>query len=145
MCFAVVFLFGICWFPIQLYTNILRPYIDKIMDEKYVPHVYFTFHLMAMSNSCLNPVIYGVMSSKFRAGYLHYWQYFISCCRLSNNRSRTKDHPVDNTSITPTFRIDRRTYGLNLKAHNIECDRTSNTSVPCSIPLLSSQRVSSNN
>jgi leucokinin receptor len=144
MCFAVVFLFGICWFPIQLYTNILRPYIDEIIDQKYVPHVYFTFHLMAMSNSCLNPVIYGVMSSKFRAGYLHYWQYVISCCRLSNGRVRTKEHRAENSSIAATFHHDRRTYGLNLKTHDIECDRASNTSVPCSIPLISSRRVSLN-
>ena len=144
MCFVVVFLFGVCWFPMQLYTNILSPHIDKIIDGKYIPHVYFTFHLMAMSNSCLNPFIYGVMSSKFREGYLHYWQYLVSCCKLSDLRRRSKDHPVENSSMSATFHIDRRTYGLNVKPQIMDSDRASNTSAPCSIPLLSSQRVSSN-
>ena len=145
MCFAVVFLFGVCWFPMQVYTNILRPYLDEIIRAEYVPHVYLTFHLMAMSNSCLNPVIYGVMSSKFRAGYLHYWHRLISCCGLSNSRLRTKEDRMEiNSTTTTTFQMDRRSYALNIKNQDIECDRASNTSVPCSIPLISSQRVSSN-
>ena len=145
MCFTIVFLFGVCWFPIQLYTNLSHTYWDKILAPEYAPHVYFTVHLMAMSNSCLNPVIYGVMSSKFRQGYLHYWNYVISCCGSFNRNLRPKDERMENCSMTTTFRMDRRAYGLNLSTHDIDYDRGSNTSVPCSIPLIHSQRVSPNN
>ena len=142
MCFVVVITFGVCWLPIQLYINI-RPYIDKMFDQKYVPHVYFAVHLMAMSNSCVNPAIYGVMSSKFRAGYLHYWRCLITCCGLFNIRYRHKQHENERNSVTTPFRQNHQAYELSLKTADIDYDRASNTSVPCSIPLISSQRVSS--
>ncbi|CAF0921286.1 unnamed protein product [Rotaria sp. Silwood1] len=143
MCFVVVIMFGVCWFPMQLYTNILRPYLEEFVHQDYVPHVYFAFHLMAMSNSCINPAIYGVMSSKFRDGYLHYWQNLITCCGLFNTRIRQKKSHMKSMSMATTFQLSRRTYELSMKVQDIECDRASNGSVPCSIPFLSSQRVSS--
>jgi len=144
MCFVVVIMFGVCWFPMQLYTNILRPYLDEIFQQEYVPHVYFAFHLMAISNSCVNPAIYGVMSSKFRAGYLHYWQCLITCCGLSHSRFRKKEDRREDTKLTATFQINPKSRELTIKHHDFDCDRASNTSIPCSIPLISSQRVSSN-
>jgi hypothetical protein len=143
MCFVVVIMFGVCWFPMQLYTNIISPYLlDGMFDQTYLPHVYFAFHLMAMSNSCVNPAIYGVMSSKFRAGYLHYWRCLTTCCALSNPRYRHKEHVNEN--ITTVFRRNNKAYELRPNTINIDCDRASNTSVFCSVPLISSQRVSSN-
>lgn len=144
MCFVVVIMFGVCWFPLQLYTNILYPYFDTFVPHEYVPHVYFTFHLMAVSNSCVNPAIYGVMSSKFREGYLHYWHYIMSCCRMSNTRFQMKDNRAETNSLTTTIRSKPRSNGLSVRAHDTECDQASNTSVPCSLPLISSRRVSSN-
>ena len=144
MCFVVVIMFGVCWLPMQLYSNILRPYLDKILDDTYVPHFYFAFHLMAMSNSCVNPAIYGVMSSKFRAGYLHYWRCLITCCGLFDARFKQKEHATERTSGTTAYQLDRKNYELRIQKPDIDVDRASNTSVPCSIPLISSQRVSSN-
>ncbi|CAF0870389.1 unnamed protein product [Rotaria sordida] len=143
MCFVVVIVFGVCWLPMQLYTNILRPYLDEIIHQDYVPHVYFAFHLMAMSNSCVNPAIYGVMSSNFRAGYLHYWHSLTTCCGLFNVGTRQKQNGIENMSMGTTFQSNPRAYELSMKIPDIECDRGSNTSAPCSIPLISSQRVSS--
>lgn len=145
MCFVVVTMFGVCWLPIQVYTNNLFTFLDQIVPQEYIPHVYFTCHLMAMSSSCVNPAIYGIMSSKFRAGYLHYWHCILSCCRTSNTRFPMKDDRMENNSVSTTFRSNnRRAYELHVKAPDVDCDRASNTSVPCSVPLLSSQRVSSN-
>jgi hypothetical protein len=144
MCFIVVIMFGVCWLPLQLYTNILRPYLDEFFHQEYVPHVYFAFHLMAISNSCVNPAIYGVMSSKFRAGYLHYWHCLITCCGLLNSRFRNKQERRESISMTGTFQLNRNAFELNIKSNDIDCDRASSTSVPCSIPLISSQRVSYN-
>jgi leucokinin receptor len=144
MCFVVVIMFGVCWFPLQLYTNILYSYLDQIFRQEYVPHIYFTFHLMAMSNSCVNPAIYGVMSSKFRLGYLHYWHCLITCCGLSNNRFRNKEDRMENNSIATTFQLKNKTHELKVKKFDMDCDQASNTSIPCSMPLISSQRVSSN-
>ncbi|CAF0720920.1 unnamed protein product [Adineta steineri] len=143
MCFVVVIMFGVCWFPMQLYTNILHSYLDAIFHQEYVPHVYFAFHLMAMSNSCVNPAIYGVMSSNFRAGYIHYWHWLITCCGLSNTRFDIKPDRREDIKRETTFQIHHKSYELTVKPP-IDFDRSSNTSIPCSLPLISSQRVSAN-
>lgn len=138
MCFVVVIMFGVCWFPMQLYTNILRPYLNEIFHQDYVPHVYFAFHLMAVSNSCVNPIIYGVMSSNFRAGYSHYWHSLITCCGLFGTRVRIKEDHMNNVSNPTTFQLNHKNYEFNIRIPDMECDRASNASIPCSIPFLPS-------
>jgi len=136
MCFVVVIMFGVCWFPMQLYTNILRPYLDQIFDEKYVPHFYFAFHLMAMSNSCINPFIYAVMSSKFRAGYLHYWHCFITCCGLVNDHFKQKNHTSESILLTASFLQTKREYRSSFtKSEHTDVDQGSLRSVPSIVPF----------
>lgn len=140
MCFAVVFMFGICWLPMLLY-NSLRPYIEQIFNEKYVPHIYFTFHLMSMSNSCVNPFIYGIMSSRFRAGYLHYWNCLITCCGFVNDQWKAKDQNLNETVIlSASFRPARRDYHSSLTNIHSDIERPSTISLQPMIPLLSVQR-----
>lgn len=142
MCFVVVIMFGVCWFPMQFYTNILRPYLDLIFQQEYVPHVYFAFHLMAMSNSCVNPAIYGVMSSKFRAGYLHYWQSTITCCGLFGLCFRKQQGQSDNISKPISFQLNDKAYDFKTRLTDAEFDRTSDISAPYSIPLIGSRKLS---
>ena len=144
MCFVVVIMFGVCWLPMQLYSNILRPYVDRIFDQKYLPHVYFAFHLMAMSNSCVNPAIYGVMSSKFRAGYVHYLSCLLTCCGLINGRLRQKQTRTESISLATGYGTHRKTYEMSRRTTDVEGDRASTNSMPGSIPLISSPRASSN-
>jgi hypothetical protein len=144
MCFIVVIMFGVCWFPMQIYINILRPYLDQIFDQKYVPHFYFAFHLMSMSNSCLNPFIYGVMSSKFRAGYLHYWHCFITCCGLVNDNLRQKDDINESIILAASFRQTKRTtYEVSVTNNEqIDGDQASSMSIPAMIPLIPTGKAS---
>ncbi|UJR08212.1 hypothetical protein I4U23_012485 [Adineta vaga] len=143
MCFIVVIMFGVCWFPMQLYINILRPHLDQIFKQKYVPHFYFAFHLMAMSNSCINPFIYGVMSSKFRAGYLHYWRCCITCCGSVNDRFTHKPNANQSTILTAKFRPPKRAaYEISITNNeHIDGDQASSMSVPSMIPLMSSHKA----
>ncbi|CAF1125203.1 unnamed protein product, partial [Didymodactylos carnosus] len=108
MCCVVVIMFGICWLPMQIYINILRQFLE-VKGYKYIPHIYFAFHIMAMSNSCINPFIYGVMSSKFRNGYI----YFLKCKQWSSKkkpkRSSTKIH-LDQRSFKL---LSNRTSGVD--------------------------------
>lgn len=59
MLIIVVLLFGICWFPLQLY-NILHVTWSDINEYKYINIVWFCSDWLAMSNSCYNPFIYGI-------------------------------------------------------------------------------------
>jgi hypothetical protein len=143
MCFVVVIMFGVCWFPMQLYINILRPYLDQIFDEKYVPHFYFAFHVMAMSNSCINPFIYAVMSSKFRAGYLHYWRHFITCCGLINVNFKQKTPKSESMILTASFRKDKREFQSTVSNLALDEGRGSiSMSIPSIMPLMTSTRAS---
>ena len=139
MCFAVVIMFGVCWFPMQLYINILRPYLDEIFDVKYVPHFYFTFHLMAMSNSCVNPFIYAIMSSKFRAGYLHYWHCLITCCGVTNEHIKQKNTINESIILTASFRQTKREYQTSFTNHEHSDNEHDGT---ISIPLMPATKSS---
>lgn len=59
MLIIVVLLFGLCWFPLQLY-NILHVTWEGVNDYKYINIVWFCCDWLAMSNSCYNPFIYGI-------------------------------------------------------------------------------------
>lgn len=135
MCFIVVIMFGVCWFPMQLYTNVLHAYLDRIFDEKYVPHFYFACHLMAMSNSCINPFIYGVMSSKFRAGYLHYWHWFTTCCVSVNDHFRQKRDTNDSIILTASFRQTKKDFEISLTNKRLSED--THTTISSTRPMLS--------
>ena len=143
MCFIVVFTFGVCWFPMQLYINILRPYLDQVFDIKYVPHFYFAFHLMAMSNSCVNPFIYAFMSSRFRAGYRHYWRCLMACCGSVNHHLKQKAHTHESIILTASFRHTKREYQSSFTNNEqTDVDRGSTLSVPSMIPLIVCNKTS---
>lgn len=64
---VVIFVFILCWFPfcITMFWSVF------IRDErKSVPRVIdMATLLLGFANSCCNPIIYGVMNRKFRAGF----------------------------------------------------------------------------
>ncbi len=62
---VVVLMFGICWFPFQLY-NFLQTVIPSINNFRYINIVWFCIHWLAMSNSCCNPFIYAIYNEKFK-------------------------------------------------------------------------------
>lgn len=64
MLIIVVLLFGICWFPLQLY-NILQVTWESINSYRYINIIWFCSDWLAMSNSCYNPFIYGIYNVIF--------------------------------------------------------------------------------
>ncbi|XP_021707016.1 substance-K receptor [Aedes aegypti] len=65
MLIIVVALFGICWFPLQLY-NILHVTWSEVNEYRYINIIWFVCDWLAMSNSCYNPFIYGIYNEKFK-------------------------------------------------------------------------------
>ncbi|VDP15713.1 unnamed protein product [Heligmosomoides polygyrus] len=61
MLMIVVACFSLCWFPLETYLllNEVRP---EINGWKYINVLFFCAHWLAMSNSCLNPIIYGLFN-----------------------------------------------------------------------------------
>ena len=65
--FAVmVTIFMVCWAPYHIYFiySYHDPNITKI---PYINHIYLGFYWLAMSNTCVNPIIYYWMNNRFRA------------------------------------------------------------------------------
>uniref|UniRef100_UPI0022EC438F neuromedin-K receptor-like n=2 Tax=Anopheles cruzii TaxID=68878 RepID=UPI0022EC438F len=65
MLIIVVALFGVCWFPLQLY-NILHVTFPEINEYRFINIIWFVCDWLAMSNSCYNPFIYGIYNEKFK-------------------------------------------------------------------------------
>lgn len=63
MLIAVVLIFGLCWFPQQLYF-ILVSFYPHIPQRPSTPYIYLTSYLFAMSNSMYNPFLYCCMNNR---------------------------------------------------------------------------------
>ena len=81
MCIIVALLLTICWFPNQLYYA-LSSY-DLVRLES--PFHHFTI-VLAMFNSCTNPVIYWSTNREYRKGFLMLLCPFFNSCRCKKRR-----------------------------------------------------------
>ncbi|NXG48438.1 GPR83 protein, partial [Psilopogon haemacephalus] len=62
MLMLVVFLFAVCWFPLNCYVVLLSSQIIHTNNA-----LYFAFHWLAMSSTCYNPFIYCWLNESFRS------------------------------------------------------------------------------
>ena len=70
----VILIFVVCWAPYHIYF-IYSYHNPDIQSYSYIGHIYLSFYWLAMSNTCVNPIIYYWMNQRFRA-------YFnqVLCC-----------------------------------------------------------------
>ncbi|EYB96847.1 hypothetical protein Y032_0146g2530 [Ancylostoma ceylanicum] len=69
MLVIMVVIFAVCWFPFN-FLNILR---DLHWDDFIRPHFSFIFlivHLISMTATCWNPILYAWMNDSFREGFV---------------------------------------------------------------------------
>ena len=75
----VIFVFIICWLPfcITMFITVFSPNeVPKQADM-------FTL-MLGYINSCCNPIIYGFLNKRFKAGYLTFFKRMCLCCRMSS-------------------------------------------------------------
>lgn len=71
MLIVVVTLFAVCWLPLHVFIVVLD-FVPQLRSEdqpeasSIVIAVYTTVHWLAMSNSFVNPIVYGFMNDSFR-------------------------------------------------------------------------------
>ena len=92
MLVVVVVLFAICWGPVLINNVLVAVGVLDHLHYGYLKPVRQAMYLMSYLNSCLNPLVYGFMSSHFRASFRH---ACLSCC-FFRRRMRT---PYDPTSF----------------------------------------------
>ncbi|XP_049591672.1 neuropeptide Y receptor type 4 [Syngnathus scovelli] len=78
MLVALITAFALCWLPLTIFNAVS----DWNQDALPVCHHNLLFslcHLLAMSSTCINPIIYGFLNSNFRQEVREVLQY--CCCR----------------------------------------------------------------
>merc|ERR1712227_796374 len=95
MLIMVVLIFIICWTPLLMF-NILQSF-QMIPTQLFgfLKHLKTTFSLLAYSNSCINPVIYGFMSASFRQSFKDL---------LWSNTKVTKNHSASGSQESQTHK-----------------------------------------
>ncbi|ODM90087.1 Growth hormone secretagogue receptor type 1 [Orchesella cincta] len=102
---TVVFAFFLCLLPFRVLTLFVLLADTKFLEEHaeaYQNFIYFS-RMMIYVNSSLNPILYNIMSSKFRNGFL----------RLCNRRRKQSPFTRTGTFITNTT-TNSTTMSINL-------------------------------
>lgn len=71
MLIVVVTLFGVCWLPLHIFFIVIDFHPELVSYENPQSRaafvaLYYCVHWLAMSNSFVNPVIYGLFNESFR-------------------------------------------------------------------------------
>ena len=109
---AVVVSFFVCLLPFRLLTLI------SIEDVKMSPDAYFILvnfcRVMVYLNSAINPILYNLMSSKFRGGFLRLFGFRGRFTRQGTVSSSTMAHTTSTTNTSSTAN-----NVLNVNNHNL--------------------------
>lgn len=77
---VIVLVFAICLLPVQLSWMMLDFGGEK--ERRIALKVFFKFDvLLSILHSCLNPLVYGTLTRRFRRGYIRYLVYMCPCLR----------------------------------------------------------------
>lgn len=82
MMFIISLLHALFWLPLNAF-NLLRTLCDSYSSHPSVLHIFWGCHLLAMSHSMINPIIYGTSRSRYREG-------FISLMKLKCRKSQVE-------------------------------------------------------
>jgi len=71
MLVVVVVLFGVCWLPLHAFMLVIdfNPQLTDYKtpaQKRFFIALYYCVHWLAMSNSFVNPIIYGFLNDSFR-------------------------------------------------------------------------------
>jgi len=103
MLVVVVTVFAICWLPLHAFILLIdfRPDLteyETISQKNFFVVVYSVVHWLAMSNSCVNPFIYGFLHDSFRV--------LSTFCLLSICLKLLRFFSISSDSVCWTFHPD---------------------------------------
>ncbi|XP_059178274.1 substance-P receptor-like [Physella acuta] len=140
MMIIVVCLFVICWMPLQMY-NLVEIITPQVNDYKYINIIWFTSNWLAMSNSCYNPFIYGLLNEKFKREFRqlfamcpcwnthgdYYTEYFSEdaniCRRMNGHGSTNSRHAAVRYNF---YRDDKKVYAKQIQ---VQADETETSNI----------------
>jgi hypothetical protein len=86
MCFMMVATFMMFWAPLH-FLNVYRFYDETIAYSKHFGDLFFVCHIIAVSRSFVNPIIYAWTNIRFRHGL----KYFVCCYCFDENKKHLKE------------------------------------------------------
>nr|XP_022319144.1 allatostatin-A receptor-like [Crassostrea virginica] len=92
MLMVIVVLFAICWGPILLNNLLVAAKVISDLHLGFLKPMRMAFHLMSYANSCVNPIVYGIMSKNFQDSL----KSALKCCN-SRQTYRTYVYSTDTT------------------------------------------------
>ncbi len=138
MCFMMVLTFMMFWAPLQ-FLNVYRFYDENISYSKHFGDLFFVCHIIAVSRSFVNPIIYAWTNIRFRHGL----KYFICCYCFDVNKEHLKQSAATNRNQTseyakPSFHFKSKHVDENSK-------RPSKTFIELESPMCTRHGSSSKN
>lgn len=128
---TVVLCFFMCLMPFRLLTLyiIIAPteYVEGMNPEKYFNILYFS-RIMLYINSAINPILYNLMSSKFRLGFCKICICGPTSEAIQNRRAHRKRAGTLTTGSTTSSSLSRTTNSLKkLFGNRSSLDRSNTT------------------
>lgn len=128
MLIIVVCLFVVCWMPLHIY-QVLSQIYPAINNYENIHIIWFCCNWLAMSNSCYNPFVYGLLNSKFKREYQKLLSYITCCRKLLQDREfgeysdlsagsmrRVQMYGTQISSFkNGSFRLENQRRGISLK------------------------------
>lgn len=110
---AVVFSFFICLLPFRAFTLWIifssQTSVISLGIEKFYGILYFS-RIMVYLNSAINPILYNLMSSKFRKGFFKIWKICYSkvCCGEISKSNRLQIQSRNTNTTTSSSYLSAR-------------------------------------
>ncbi|XP_070176105.1 substance-P receptor-like [Littorina saxatilis] len=109
MMIIVVCLFVLCWLPLQTY-NFLSVVNENINMYKYINIIWFCSNWLAMSNSCYNPFIYGILNAKFKREFRQLFSFLPSRCMSKPPKDYYSDYYSEDSHQHHVMRRNHNQY-----------------------------------
>ena len=104
MLISITIIFVICWFPSRL-IQMIDAINYEVMDCWELWKLINTIvHVIAMSSTCYNPFLYGLMNPAFKTEYSKLW----SCARIGR-RPAERSSQMKSSMVTTTTQVEEET------------------------------------
>lgn len=101
----ITLLFAISWIPLNV-LNIWYSIVPEFKNYRHILRLWWGCHLIAMSHSFVNPIVYVVRNQRFRDGFGYFFRW-LPCIHYSGNL-----HGSNATTSTGASTYDRKTIRL---------------------------------
>lgn len=122
---AVVFAFFTCLLPFRMLTLwiilVSEETFQKLAVEKYYNLLYFS-RIMLYLNSAVNPILYNLMSSKFRKGFLRLCKCTRLCSRSGRRGGKMRGRSATFTTTTTSSYLTSSSIRKNSEKYTLSLD-----------------------